>query len=379
MARSTRIPVPGVLALVCVVVCLLVSGFVPQTGASDHADPVVKYWSPLDAGLTGLFVWPEGDRMVVVLATHRGLRSSPPYDVLPDVTFRVHMDLDSEVTYDDEAVRARYGGQVTDPAGIDPEVTLTFRLDENAELVEHELTGLAGGTGDYPVYAGVRDDPFIFPRFFGTNVIAMVTEIPFSAFPAGQRDWVIWATAERDGDQVDVVGRSNRTQQGRLDFLNTVPVQEHVEAVHDRGHKTAKAQEFLNKYLPPLGAGFQILFAIRHYDAQPDVMIFTNRYRPGFPNGRRLTDDVAALTCSFGDCVLQEISYIEGDAYPRETTNDKEFLDEFPYLAEPWPEEEGPAEQAGCCCLPALLIVVAFLLLVWLWWRWRKKRRARLK
>lgn len=375
MRRSPQVLLIGLVAVVCALVSVA-----PGAGASDHADPVVKYWTPLDAGLTGLFVWPQGDRMVVVLAAHRGLATAPPYEVLPEITFKVHMDLDSVVTYDDEAIRARYGGKVEDPAGIDPEVTITFRLDENAELVEHGFSGLRGDTSGFPVYAGVRDDPFIFPRFFGTNVVAMVTEIPFSAFPPGQRDWVIWGTTERDGDQVDHVGRSNRTQQGRLDFLNTVPVAEQVEAIHDRGHKTAEAQGFLNRYLPPLGAAFEILFAIRHYDDQPDVMVFTNRYRPGFPNGRRLTDDVAAITCSFGDCVLQEISYIEGDAYPRETTNDKEFLDEFPYLAEAWPEKEPEEpEGGGCCCLTIIMVVVVLILLVMLWWRLRKKRRARLK
>lgn len=373
-----RRAIPILLAGVLVAVCALVP-VAPEAGASDHADPVVKYWTPLDAGLTGLFVWPRGDHMVVVLAAHRGLATAPPYEVLPEVTFRVHMDLHSAVTYQDEAVRARYGGQVTDPSGISPDVTITFRLDEKAELVEHSFSGLRGDTSAFPVYAGVRDDPFIFPRFFRKNVVAMVTEIPFSAFPRGQRDWVIWGTAERDGDQVDHVGRSNRTQQGRLDFLNSVPVAEQVEAIHKRGHLTEKGQKFLNRYLPPAGAAFELLFAIRHYDDQPDVMVFTNRYRPGFPNGRRLSDDVAAITCAFGDCVLQEISYIEGDTYPRETTNDKDFLADFPYLAEPWPEQEGAPQQPGCCCLPALAIFVAFLVLVAVWWRIRKRRRARLK
>lgn len=350
----------------------------PEARASDHADPIVRFWSPLDAGLTGLFVFPDDDRLVVVLGSHRGLQTAPPYEDLEDVTFKVHMDLESEVSYDDEAIRARYGGQVVDPTGIRPDVTLTFRLDENGELASHDFTGLRGDGDELPVYAGVRDDPFIFPRFFGTNVLAMVTSIPFSFFPEGQQDWVIWGTAERDGEQVDHVGRSSRTQQARFDFLNTLPPSEHVEAIHDKGHFRERIHGFLMRNLPPAATAYELLFTIRPYDDVPDVMIFTTRYAPGFPNGRRLTDDVAAITCAFGDCILQELSYIEGEAFPRETTNDKEFLDDFPYLAEPWPPtgEEPPQGGIGCCLVVVAGIVVVLLLAAWLGWRWRKRRRA---
>jgi hypothetical protein len=77
---------------------------------------------------------------------------------------------------------------------------------------------------------------------------------------------------------------------------------------------------------------------IRKYDLVPDVMIYTSRFPPQFPNGRQLLDDVAALTCQTGDCILQELSFIEG-SWPRRTVNDKSFLPDWPYLAEPYPEQ----------------------------------------
>ena len=87
----------------------------------------------------------------------------------------------------------------------------------------------------------------------------------------------------------------------------------------------------------PVESLFNYLFRIRPYDLQPDVMIYTTRYPAGFPNGRQLEDDVAHLTCEWGDCILMELSYVQDNKTPRVTTNDKPFLDTFPYLAEPWP------------------------------------------
>ncbi len=55
----------------------------------------------------------------------------------------------------------------------------------------------------------------------------------------------------------------------------------------------------------------EFTFQIRKYDLAPDVMIYTNRFPPGFPNGRLLTDDVNAIVCATGDCLLQELSFIE--------------------------------------------------------------------
>ncbi|WP_410965940.1 DUF4331 family protein, partial [Salmonella sp. SAL4438] len=69
----------------------------------------------------------------------------------------------------------------------------------------------------------------------------------------------------------------------------------------------------------------------------------------GFPNGRYLSDDVAALLAQHGDTLLFELSHQHPNGgWPRRTTNVKPFLKttedkpmdaEFPYLAEPWPDK----------------------------------------
>lgn len=376
-----RKPLPVLLTLLVTAIALAPGAL----RASDHADPIVS--PDLTPGLTGLFVFPDGDRMVLVLGTHRALSVAGPYNLEP-YEFSIHIDLDSRVSFTSAEDRARYGGTVVDPSGISPDVTLSFRLDENANLVQQRFDGLQE-TNEIRVWTGVRDDPFILPRFFGTNVIAIVVSIPRTAFPANRTDWLLWGTTTEidGGDQVDHVGRSNRTQVARFDFLNTLPPSEHVAAIRKAHDKRERLASFVNDW-PRFGAPAKSLidaiFAIRHYDFVPDVMIYTSRYPAGYPNGRLLTDDVVLLTCQVGDCLLFESAFSDTEEWPRQTVNDKELLSEFPYLAEPWPAKE-PARQGvrwGCwiTLLLLLLILAVFLaiacFLCRLVARWRSRRKA---
>jgi hypothetical protein len=256
----------------------------------------------------------------------------------------------------------------------------------------------------------VFDDPFIFPRFFRRNTIAMVFSIPFSSFPnKDQKDWILWGASTRikDGVQIDHVGRSNRSQQGRFDFLNTLHPSKHAAAIKEHNQTRMRIERTLMQYLPPLANAEQLLFKIRAYDEFPDVMIYSNRYPIKFPNGRNLEDDVALLTCEQGDCALVESAAIDSPQWPRRTVNDKTFRKEFPYLAERWDAKEiapKPPEPVGlsaalgalsdttaflkeatanCCtqvkmAVTATIIVVILILvvLIWLFIAWKRCRRA---
>ena len=369
---------------------------------SDHADPVNL--EILESGITDLFAFPDGDRMIIILNTRRALTTPPPYQLDP-FEFAIFMDLHTQVTVDNAAERARYGGSIANPEGIKPDVAIKIRLKNDATLNSIQYQGLENTNG-IKLFTGVRDDPFIFPRFFKRNTIAMVLSIPFAAFPQGQRDWILWATSTRlkDGVQIDHVGRSNRSQQGRFDFLNTLPPSQHVAAIKAHNQTRVRIEKSLMEYLPPLVNAFQPLFKIRSYDYFPDVMIYTNQYEIGFPNGRKLTDDVALLTCEQGDCPLVESAYVDSPEWPRAGVSDKPFLKEFPYLAEKWDENEialKPPEPVGVfaalaaawdtgrffseatenCCAPVKRLAVAVIILVllipilvWLITRWRCKR-----
>jgi hypothetical protein len=204
-------------------------------------------------------------------------------------------------------------------------------------------------TGRIRVYSGVRDDPFIFPRFFKRNVISMVFSIPMSSFPADQKDFILWGSTYKDGKQLDHVGRSNRTQLARFETLNPLPPTEQLGEIMRLMASTDGLYTFLNKYsqTKALAGLIQYVLQIRKYDLATDVMIYTSTRPAGFPNGRRLPDDIVGLTCATGDCILQELAFVEG-GFPRALVNDKPFSDEFPFLADPWPDmAEAPAAPSA--------------------------------
>ena len=107
--------------------------------ASDHADPMVL--KTPDSNLTGLFFFPDGDRMVAVINVRRALSTPGPYDLSPFV-ITLHMDLESAVTFEDEEDRARYGGTITDPAGLRSTAQIQLRLNDDASLKESKVGGL---------------------------------------------------------------------------------------------------------------------------------------------------------------------------------------------------------------------------------------------
>jgi hypothetical protein len=365
--------------LYCAIVILfgfLVSAWPQAARASDHADPMKL--EDLEAGLTGLFAFPDGDRLVIILATRRNLTRPGPYNLEP-FEFTVHMDLHSRVSYKNPETLARYGGEVVEPTGISADATLRMRLDNNGSLRSFDTTGLHRPER-IRTWSGVRDDPFIFPRFFGSNVIAMVVAIPFDAFPGGQQDWLLWATTTRvrDGSQIDHVGRASRTQLARFDFLNTLPPAKHVAAIHRKYDKGNRLHEWLTRVLVPVAGLYEYVLEIRHYDLQPDVMVYTTRRPPGYPNGRRLTDDIVGRVCAQGDCILQELAFAESRMWPRPTVNDKPFLAGFPYLAEPWPDKPGAAGGGGGSGGRTIVWAgLIFLLALFTLWRWRVRLRKK--
>jgi len=348
--------------------------------SSDHADPVNLPMSELESGITDLFAFPRGDQLVVMLNVRRALATDKgPFNLEP-FEYAIKMDVHSEVTFTNEQHNAIYGGTVVKPEAIKEDVTIKIRLDNDANLNKNFNNGRPvyeglSNTDKIRVATGVFDDPFIFPRFFNRNTIAMIFSIPLSSFPDKNRqDWIIWGTSTRikNGVQIDHVGRSNRSQQGRFDFLNTLHPSQHVAAIREHNQKGVRVERTLMQYLPPLVNAYQPLFKIRPYDEFPDVMIYSSgRLKKGkakFPNGRELEDDVALLTCEQGDCALVEAAVIDDKTWPRATKNDygkKVFKPEFPYLADKWSAAEiksNPAVPAGLSgALGALKDTTAFV------------------
>jgi hypothetical protein len=355
--------------------------------ASDHADPT-DLRDP-ESNITGLFFFPQGDQMIVVFNIRRALTNPKPYNLEP-FEYTVNMDLTTPVSFDDAAELARFGGTVIVPEKIHPDVSIKIHLNDDVTLKDIAFTGLTG-TDSIRQFVGVRDDPFVFPRFFKKNVISMVMSIPNTSFPVGKRDFILWGTVFKDGKQVDHVGRSIRTQLPRLGFLNPLPPKDHPAAImkekkfwDDIANFLKNKKEFWSKAGADL---LQFTFQLRKYDVVPDVMIYSDRFPPTFPNGRQLADDVVAKVCATDDCLLQEISFIEG-GWPRATVNDKPFLAEWPYVAEPWPDAAEPAAStqsiwpyviAGVLVLAIvfwILVEIVRRLIMWLWRLWRRRAVA---
>ena len=102
--------------------------------ASDHADPIDLMGNkPLEGGITDLFFFPDGDHVAIILCVRRGLTQTASLRLLP-YTYRIHLDLHSTISRDDDESNKRYGGKILNPAGISPTHTIEFRLMNNATV-----------------------------------------------------------------------------------------------------------------------------------------------------------------------------------------------------------------------------------------------------
>jgi hypothetical protein len=370
--------------LLCVLIGLaLLALGPPAIRASDHADPL-NLQDP-EANITDLFFFPRGDQMILIFNVRRSLLNPKPYNLEP-YEYVINMDLTTPVTFDKDSERARYGGTIATPEKIHADAAITVHLNNDATLKSIAYRGLKE-TDRIRTFTGVRDDPFNFPRFFKKNAICMVMSIPMTAFPDGQRDFVLWGTTSKAGKQIDHVGRSIRSQLPRFDSLNTLPPSEHVPEIMRLMKKWDDINKFFNGfkewYAKAIPGFIETSLQIRKYDLAPDVMIYSSRFPADYPNGRLLPDDVVLQTCQFGDCLLMDLAFIEHD-WPRPLVNDKPFLDEWPFLAEPWPDQpEAPGSTDSIVpYIVGLLIVVAIAgwiaveivrrLLLWLWHWWRR-------
>ncbi len=255
---------------------------------------------------------------------------------------------------------------MTLPNQLKTSAAITFQLDDTAQLSGVRFDGLRN-TDQIRQFAGVRDDPFIFPDFFGTNVIAAAFSIPVTAFPEGQQDFVLWGTTHRDGELIDVVGRGIRSQLPRFALvLNQAEPPDQLAVLSDAKLLWDGIYEFFHNkrewWSQALSEIIRNNFQLREFDLVPDVLIYSNRLPVGFPNGRQLPDDIVAKLCTAGDCLLVDLSLFDG-AWPRAAENDKEFLDEFPYLAEQWPygPESPPSTDSIWPYIILLLVVLAVL------------------
>jgi len=266
--------------------------------AADHGDtPLLKSLMRHDTRLAGSFAFVRDGNLVIAVTSDPMILPAVTESkfVFPtDVEFRIAIDNNSKVTFDDPNELAEFGGTIVKPNKIKEDIffTITFNDDNEPKLHSNrpELVFSA------MLFTGLRDDPFIRKPRIGRNIAAIVLELPLATVLNGQPTLLVWATAKApgiNGPFQDLAGRALRSMFMENDAMNTL---------HPRKH-------------------FQNL------GVTPDVIIFNTSLPAAFPNGRELTDDVVDLVGDPG--VLAN----DGPPFPKK--NDVPFLDVFPYLAPP--------------------------------------------
>jgi hypothetical protein len=299
--------------------------------ASDHGDSPLGLSGPrVDGNLTDLHAFVVGTNLVLSLSTNPAIPpSATTYKFPSDLIFEINIDVDTAV---DAADPLGDGGTILDPSQIEEDVTyrIRFKDDGSAKVtqirrrghVERESIDAAvrrarpgtttvqstlpqvareDGPRTQPmigsVFTGLRDDPFIRGPRQGRNVGAIVLEVPLAPLVAVHPTLLIWATSKIggvEGQFQELDGRSLKSM-----FPENVA----ANAMHPRFH------------LAEMGM-------------TPDVIIYDTSQPAAYPNGRALTDDVVDLV---GD------PRVLGNDTPFPSTNDRPFLDSFPYLAAPHP------------------------------------------
>jgi hypothetical protein len=200
-------------------------------------------------------------------------------------------------------------------------------------------TALVAESGAYRLFVGIRSEPHFKDihgfrngfQFTGDdpgakrNVIGIVLEVPNAALGVGGQIGIWGRTmASVNGAvvAVDQAGRPgtnnafNEPEGDRLEF-NATPPSQQLTRFRDRflaflrslGYSDAEAADLLPDYLP-------------------DVLSYDPSKPPGYPNGRRLTDDTADLLAS-----LLTRGRVTSDLVGPHT----DLLDSFPYLGPPHP------------------------------------------
>jgi Domain of unknown function (DUF4331) len=309
---------------------------------SDHFDT-----DDVRTDITDLYVFPapgQDDRSVLVLdfnpepstlevsfdpAASYELKIDTDGDLEADVAFHVLFTPTSGTEATATVYRA--SGEDARGTGAVGEVVIAdapMSIGESASIAE---------VGGYRFFSGIRSDPHFKDihgfrndfHFTGhdpvaeRNVMGIVLEVPNTDLGSGGPTR-IWSrtVAPVNGKvlTVDQAGRPgtnnafNEPEEDRLEF-DATPPSEQLTRFRDRflaflrslGYSDAEAIDLLPDYLP-------------------DVLAYNPAQPPGFPNGRRLTDDTADLLAS-----LLTRGRLTSDLVGPHT----DLLDEFPYLGAP--------------------------------------------
>jgi hypothetical protein len=202
---------------------------------------------------------------------------------------------------------------------------------EASGLTEQNIPVPGGGL----LRAGLFDDPFFFDllafknslafcpggvgtNFFrGLNTLAIVLEVPSTHFGTSQIG--VWGHTSQGGKTIDRMGRP---------AINTVFIPKDLKDAFNETRPKDDWRRFgqiVTNALTSLGAANPS--ALAHF-LLPDILTVDTADSSGFPNGRRLLDDVIDI----------ELGLITNNKVTTDcVANDSNFRTTFPYLAVPNP------------------------------------------
>lgn len=318
----------GILGLVAIVLTIGVAA-VP-TDAADHLDaPLVQENPNRDINDIYIFQSPSNPDNTVLIATVNPLAGAenPPFfnhkgvynfvihtdgNDRPDIYYKVQFD-----KRDDDGV------QRVKLTADDERLALGF----TGEDIPVEGGGL--------LRAGLFDDPFFFDLlafqdnlnfcsgpggtgsnfFAGLNTNAIILELPSSRL--GSNNVGFWVqTTNGLGKTIDRMGRP---------AINTVfiPSDQKEQFNQSRPHQDEQFTDEVVNTLLALGNDQATAESLADF-LLPDILTVDTSSSDGFPNGRRLADDVIDI----------ELGLISGGAIATDCVdNDSNFSDSFPYLA----------------------------------------------
>lgn len=336
--------------------------------ASDHQEaPLMQEDGTADIADFYAFRNPN-DSAKLVLAMTVNAASVPEeaalYNFSPSVLYRFNIDNDGNATIDHH-IDVTFSPSVPGPQRlkavfpngevVEGEVTLPTTLDP--EPNPPILLESSRGSG-VRVFAGPRDDPFFFDvvgssrfvsrtgfftgtdGFAGQNVSAIVVEVPLSMVTDGSERLQIWGetgrpyvTIRRSGStQVQKnIGPFKQIERAGNPSVNFTFIPPTLRDLFNARKPRRDAKNFMDPIVASLKAigtdeeNIEILLKI----IVPDTLKLDLTEADGFPNGRRLENDVMD-TLFF---------YLSNQVDPRLADgvdeNDVAFLNEFPFLASP--------------------------------------------
>jgi hypothetical protein len=296
------------------VVALSLSPQLLPAQASDHTDtPLHIDTGRDDARITDFWSFVQQGRLVMIMGINPFLPAEVREYVFPtDVTYSFFIDRDSNVSFNNPAVNAAFGGTVDNPIRIREDISFKVTFDRwNRPRVE--IGGCPPSDSDrmranMRVFTGLRAEAFIFAPFVNNNIGAIVIDIPLNDIKKDDNDTLLlWTTSSVDdfaGPFQELAGRTLYSQ-----FDEKLP----LNFIHPSQHRAA------------LGLN-------------PDLIILNTRETSRFPNGRRLQDDivdkVANLPAPFNDARAFDLEFDLAGFHA--TLNDIAPLPgAFPYLANP--------------------------------------------